>query len=279
MSKKIEIDRNIIEPIYAETGSVNQTAKILGIGWCACKRILDEYGIPTYSKANQYGECKDIECFSSIKTEEDAYWLGIMYSDGWVRADRNEIGLGSIDRELIERFKAYTGTTNSIQVKEKDYCKGKALPDGRICKSSKEFYTITFSSKKTKENLKKLDCMPKKSLILCCPTKEQIPDELLWHFFRGYIDGDGWLRYDNNKHKYTIGFLGTQKFIEELTGRLRIQHYGHMRRKEENGNVFSFSIDKKELVEKVLTNMYSNSSIYLTRKYQRCQDMFGRSPT
>lgn len=279
MSKKIEIDRDIIEPIYAKTKSVNQTAKTLGISWNTCKRILDEYGISTYSKANQYGECKDIECFSSIKTEEDAYWLGIMYSDGWVRADRNEIGLGSIDRELIERFKAYTGTTNSIQVKEKDYCKGKTFPGGRICKSSKEFYTITFSSKKTKENLKKLGCMPKKSLILCCPTKEQVPDELLWHFFRGYVDGDGWLRYNTNSHKYTVGLIGTQKFIEELTGRLRIRHYGHMRHKEENGNTFNFSIDKRELVEKVLINMYSNSSIYLTRKYQRCQDIFGRSPT
>lgn len=51
-----------------------------------------------------------------------------------------------------------------------------------------------------------------------------------------------------------------------------------MKRKEENGNTFSFSIDKKELVKKVLLNMYTNSSIYLTRKYQRCQDIFGRSP-
>lgn len=114
MSKKIEIDRNIIEPIYMKTKSINQTAKILSISWCACKRILNEYGISTYSKANQYGECKDVECFSSIRTEEDAYWLGIMYSGGWVRADRNEIGLGSIDKELIERFKVYTGTTNNI---------------------------------------------------------------------------------------------------------------------------------------------------------------------
>lgn len=278
MSKKIEIDRNIIEPIYEKTKSINQTAKILGIGWCACKRILDEYGIQTYSKANQYGECVDIECFTSIKTEEDAYWLGIMYSDGWVRADRNEIGLGSIDRELIERFKTYTGTTNSIRVKAPNYGVGKTFSDGHTIKTSKEFYTITFSSKRTKENLKRLGCMPNKSLILRCPTKEQVSDELLWHFFRGYVDGGGWLRYNVDKHRYTIGFLGTQKFIEELTNRLQIQHYGHMKRKEENGKTFSFSIDKKELVKKVLLNMYTNSSIYLMRKYQRCQDVFGRSP-
>lgn len=278
MSKKIIINEENIIPIYQKTKSVNQTAKQLGISWNTCKRILNEYGVSTYTKANQYGECIDVECFSSIKTEEDAYWLGIMYSDGWIRSDRNEIGLGSIDKEMIERFQTYTGTANQIQIKKPDYCKGKMLPQGRVCQTSKAFYTLTFSSKKTKENLKNLGCLPKKSLILCCPTIEQVPDQLLWHFFRGYVDGDGWIQYDTHKHRYTIGFIGTQKFVEELTTRLKIQHYGKMKKQGDNGITFSFVINKKELVQKILNQMYFNSSIYLTRKHQKCQDLFGCSP-
>ena len=268
------IEKEYLIETYEETKSINQTAKTLGISWDKCKKLLNSYGVSTYRSSNQYGECTNTECFSSIRTEEDAYWLGIMYADGWVRADRNEIGLGSIDRSMIEKFKTYTKTTNKIQIKVKDYRKGKSLPNGRKCQHSKKFYTLTFSSKATKENLRKLGCLPKKSLILQCPSQQQVSDKLLWHFLRGYIDGDGWIRYDTKKHRYEIGFLGTQNFLDELTNRLKIRHYGHLYKKDNTKATYTFSISKRELVEKVLLNLYSNSSIYLERKYLKCQGVF-----
>lgn len=275
MSKKIEIDREKIVPIYERTKSVNQTAKELGIGWSTCKRILDEYSIETFHHSNQFGEYFDLDCFSSIQTEADAYWLGVMYSDGWIRSDRNCIGFGSTDKCFVESFIEYTGTKNSLQVKESGKDVGRILPDGHEIQSSKTFYSVEFSSKTTKANLIKLGCFPKKSLILGCPSEEQVPSKLLWHFLRGYIDGDGWIRYNLETHRYQVGLMGTQKFLEEITQRLSINHYGKIRKTD--SKICEFSIYKRKLVEEVLQNIYKDATIYLPRKYEKCSSIFGRS--
>lgn len=262
MSKKIFIDKDIIVPIYEKTNSVNQTAKELNISWNTCKRILNEYGIEA-QKRNQAGIYREYDLFSKIKTSEDAYWLGAMYSDGWIRSDRNEIGLGSIDLDLIEKFKQYTNSPNKIQIKEKNYAKGKKISsNNKIIKSSKTFYQLTFSSKKTKENLKNLGCVPAKSKILVAPNSEQVPDEFIFDFLRGYTDGDGSIRY-GEKTNYTI--IGTQNFLQQITKRAKINHYGKITR---NNSVYRFDIYKKEIVKKVLEKLYKNATVYLNRKYK-----------
>ena len=266
MSKKIFIDKDIIVPIYEKTNSVNQTAKELNISWNTCKRILNEYGIEA-QKRNQAGIYREYDLFSKIKTSEDAYWLGVMYSDGWVRSDRNEIGLGSVDLDLIEKFKQYTNSPNKIQIKEKNYAKGKKISsNNKIIKSSKTFYQLTFSSKKTKENLKNLGCMPAKSKILVAPNSEQVPDEFIFDFLRGYTDGDGSIRY-GEKTNYTI--IGTQNFLQQITKRAKINHYGKITR---NNSVYRFDIYKKEIVKKVLNDRAPTVEEYAAIK-KECMHM------
>lgn len=253
---------NLIE-IYKETKSINATAKKLGISWEKCKNLLLQHNVLLYKNRNQYEEYNVYNLFEKIQSEEDAYWLGIMYSDGWIRSDRNAIGLGSIDLDLIEKFQKYTGCTNKILVKEKDYNVGKRFADGHVIKSSKSFYILEFCSKKTKENLGKLGCVPAKSKILTCPLEEQVPNNLLVHFARGYWDGDGWVTWKDER--YSTGCVGTKQFLEGLTNRLKINHYGKIREKE--NNIFEFRIDKKVCVKSVLDKLYKNSKIYLDRKY------------
>lgn len=265
MAQKIEIAKEIILPIYEKTLSVNATARELGISWGVAKRILEEYGV-TPQKGNQYGKFQQYNLFKSIETEADAYWLGIMYTDGWVRSDRNEIGLGSIDKDLIEKFKTYTGSTNSISVKKAENLVGKSAPNDRTIQTARDFYQFTFSSKVTKENLELLGCIPKKSKRLTCPTEEQVPQKLIYHFLRGVIDGDGWVRWNEAQSKYDIGFLGGANFITELTTRARISHYGKMRKKQDS-DIYEFAIYKKDIVKKVLDLVYGDSTIHLDRKY------------
>lgn len=253
---------NLIK-IYEETKSINATAKKLGISWGKCKNLLLQHNVLLYKNRNQYGEYNVYDLFEKIQSEEDAYWLGIMYSDGWIRSDRNAIGLGSIDLDLIEKFQKYTGCTNKILIKEKDYNAGKRFADSHIIKSSKPFYILEFCSKKTKENLGKLGCVPAKSKILTCPLEEQVPNSLLVHFARGYWDGDGWVTWKDGK--YSTGCVGTKQFLEGLTNKLKINHYGKIREKE--NNIFEFRIDKKVCVKSVLDKLYKNSKIYLDRKY------------
>lgn len=255
------IPQEIIVPIFEKTHSVNATAKELKISWSTCKRILEEYKIETEPKS---GTNDTLNHFSTISTPEDAYWLGIMYTDGWIRSDRNEIGLGSIDLDLIEKFKQYIGKDNKITVKLAENQIGRLLPEGRTVKTAHDFYTYTFSSKTVKNNLIKLGCFPAKSKILQCPTKEQVPDELLWHFYRGCVDGDGWI---STNHKST-GLLGTQHFLEVLLTRLSILHYGTLHKKQDS-DIWEFYITKVDLIKKVLNKQYENATVYMERKYKK----------
>ena len=69
-------------------------------------------------------------------------------------------------------------------------------------------------SQKTVNDLKKLGCVEKKSSILTFPTSQQVPNNLIYHFIRGYFDGDGSICItDKNYH---ISFVGTENFIKEL---------------------------------------------------------------
>lgn len=274
---KIVIEKDKIVPLYEKNHSINQTAKELDISWGVCKRILQEYEVPLISHSNQYGAYQQLSLFNKIQTEADAYWLGILYSDGWIRSDRNSIGLGSVDRDLIEKFKDYTGTTNTILVKSAKTLIGKSLPEGRKVKTAKDFYSLEFSSKATKENLIRLGCVPKKSLILTCPNEQQVSTKLLWHFLRGYIDGDGWIIYNTETNRYSVGMLGTKQFLEEITQRLKINHYGHIRKKNNTKNTYEFSITKRTLVEKMLEQLYHDATVYMDRKYKKYVEYIGRS--
>lgn len=274
---KIVIEKDRIVPLYEQNHSINQTAKELGISWGACKRILQEYEIPLVSHSNQYGAYQQLDLFNQIKTEADAYWLGILYSDGWIRSDRNSIGLGSVDKDLIEKFKTYTGTTNTILIKSAKNLIGKTLPEGRKTKTAKDFYSLEFSSKITKENLIRLGCVPKKSLILSCPNEQQVPTELLWHFLRGYIDGDGWITYNTETNRYSVGMLGTKQFLEGITQRLKINHYGYIRKKNNTKDTYEFSVTKRKLVEQILDSLYNNATIYMERKHRKYVEYIGRS--
>lgn len=273
MSEKILIAKDIICPIYEKTNSINQTAKELNISWNACKRILLEYGYQTKPKN---GQVDFYDLFREIKNEEDAYWLGVMYTDGWIRSDTNKIGLGSTDLDLIEKWKNYTKSSNKIQIKPGETLSGKPLPEGRVCKQAKDFYTLEFSSKQTKNNLINLGCVPAKSKILQCPTTDQVPDYLLFHFLRGLIDGDGWITYNIDKHHYSIGLLGTQHLLENLLTRARILHYGNLHKKEAS-NIWEFGCYKKENVEHILQLIYKDATIYMDRKHQAYLNFIGRS--
>jgi intein-encoded DNA endonuclease-like protein len=63
--------------------------------------------------------------------------------------------------------------------------------------------------------------VPNKSLKLKFPTTEQVPNELMMHFIRGYFDGDGCIsksirKNRNNSVEYRFSLLGTEEFLMEV---------------------------------------------------------------
>ena len=110
-------------------------------------------------------------------------------------------------------------------------------------------------------------CTPRKSLTL------QFPDEaifkskdLIRHFIRGYWDGDGCLSWMDKEHKYPcIEVVGTESFLYSIQKYLHIE-YKLQTKKDSDAKQFSVGHHKAFEITKYL---YSNSKIYLDRKYKK----------
>ena len=251
----LEVKEKIINS-YLAGQSINSIAKENNTRWESVKNLLVREGLYTPTKRNNCGIIQpEIVRFEKINTVEDAYWLGFLYADGCVRSNGNRIQfvLKEEDREAVQAFHNYCGNQNEIHYVE---YKNKGKTYGA--------YSSTFSSAITKQNLINLGCVPKKSLILTCPTKQQVPDELLLDFFRGYIDGDGYIQYDLNKHRYRIVIMGTEDFLSGMVERLELQEYSIISQTSCKASILT--LGHKEFVYNFLVLLYDNDKPALRRK-------------
>ena len=109
MSKKLVIKIDEIVTLYNQGNTPAQIAENYGCCISNITRRLKKAGIEfkrDYSKArySRNGRHKiDIDFFKCINTEEKAYFLGIMYSDGSV--SDNQFYLKLKDEDVVVKFK------------------------------------------------------------------------------------------------------------------------------------------------------------------------------
>lgn len=243
---------NKCEKALEEYLSSNLSIRELSIKYKINRGLFSGYalgkGIDIY---NRKSKCND-RIFDVIDTEEKAYWLGFLYADGNINKHNTsysiELSLKEDDLKHIEKFKTFMCSDNKISYREKQ-----------------KAYRISIGSRRIYERLTELGCMPNKSLILKFPTEEQVPESLLRHFIRGYFDGDGCLSL---KHNITstvpcVSILGTGNF---LSGIQKI--YNGRLSKRDNENIYTLRFRKEE-GNRFLRDIYTDSHIYLERKYNK----------
>jgi LAGLIDADG-like domain len=193
--------------------------------------------------------------------------LGLLYADGCIMKVNIILGLIESDRELLDKLNTiiYQNKKPLSYTPAKRYI-GKT---GRVTNNHPQ-YRLTLNSKKCVEDIKKLGCIPRKSLILRFPQKGMIPDHLFNHFIRGYFDGDGYFHHSKksksstisiiSSHNYCIGF---QKF---LMNKLKI--LSHLKKEKSISRV---NVNRKEDIIKIYNYMYHNAAIYLNRKKEKIE--------
>lgn len=192
--------------------------------------------------------------FDIIDTEDKAYFLGLLYADGCVHKNILSISLQEKDKEILEKFKNfinYTGNLNLVKKRNEN---------------QQNQFQIQIISDKLTNSLKNLGCIPNKSLILQFPTEKQVPSHLIHHFIRGYFDGDGSIF--NNGNSKVITIIGSRFFIKDLKVIFNnLLKTNKIEKIIKNNLLISFY--KKSEIEKIYTYFYSNSNIYLQRKYEK----------
>ena len=256
-----ELRRKRVAELYLQEGkSINQISKELKVSWETVKKDLLFLGIEINKSCNQYSKSNGVsdKLFEKIEDSDSAYWLGFLYADGSIRQNRNEISLDlkKSDYNSIKDFHDFCGNKNSIR-------------EHKIIRGEKVFlsYVSSFSNAKVKENLEKLGCVPKKSLVLKFPNEQQVPTQFIYDFVRGYIDGDGYVEFNQEKRKYRIAICGTEDFLKGLILRLNLFD-GCQISKDSNSKIFLLTIQRKQVVFDLLKQLYENSKYHLDRKYE-----------
>lgn len=250
---------------YNKTHSVPQIAEQFDCSADAIRRLLRKKKIKLITVQenwkNQYP--KNSNYFEKIDSKDKAYWLGFLYADGYNNNQRGQIRINLMksDGEHLKKFlnciKAYNTPIKYSKKEDKN--------TGKIYEGA----YISFVDRKISDDLCKLGCIPKKSLVLDFPSEDILPKEYIYHFIRGYFDGDGSLYIINTKHKsnlvyFCMNITGTEKFLNKvkvLLGKdnVALEH-------KENHCVLHIGGNKQ--IKKILNNLYqgSDSNIELARK-------------
>jgi hypothetical protein len=136
--------------------------------------------------------------FEKIDTPNKAYMLGFIYADGNVYKSHLKVDINKKDESLLLSF---------LQEFESEH---------RIY-SYKNNRLMAIVNEKIVNDLFKLGVFPRKTWNMHFPTSEQVPDELISHFIRGFFDGDGSIQYHQYKSPiWRFTFIAPNDFAQKI---------------------------------------------------------------
>lgn len=168
-------------------------------------------------------ECKAIKktynenMFQFIDSHWKAYFLGLMYTDGYItkRSTGYVVGLDQVDYDCI---KYLSDMTNRSFLTLKQRCVSGIIANREILSSIR--YRITFESLPIANDLAKYGITTNKTYNIVIP-ENLYSHEYSKYIMRGIIDGDGWIRKDGKEFfisSASENFIKSCKDILELLG-------------------------------------------------------------
>ena len=197
-------------------------------------------------------------------TEGAAYWVGFMAADGCVHVPPKGRGQPQISLQLQEQDEAHVR-------KFGDFCKSTYPVRHVVCPSS---WKMSISSSELADVLASLNVLPRKSAIVTAPKRLCNSR----HYWRGVIDGDGTI--SQNARRVSLLSMSLE-FVEQFSSFVKSLI---PRRTDRYGNIVETVINihktsrgyyvvslYADLAERVIRLLYSNTSVYLDRKYARAE--------
>ena len=264
-----ENDKNCILFAYNNGEDLEEMEITLGFSRRSIRRVLKENNINTHRRKRY---TLNEKYFDKIDSEDKAYILGLLFSDGFVgKGKYNNIVLSFAEDDLymLDTIKSKIDFTGDIRK-----AKRKSGYD-----SSKDNYILNFSSYHMAESLRKLGMNNIKSeRNVAVPN---IDNNLKRHFVRGYFDGDGSFTCCKNitKHKLSDGsckiyeydrgkfsLIVSSKFVEEFIKLIPGNFYIHQSKVE---SMVYIEASSRESLKLIYEYLYKDSTIYLERKHSK----------
>lgn len=231
----------------------------------AFRRVLKEANVNTKLKGRY--EVLNENYFENIDTENKAYFLGLIYADGYVGV-HDELVISFKDNEdglrILNLLKEELGFTGELktQIQNCGY-----NPEATCAK-------LNFSNAKINSDLRKWGLSEYK--LESRKHMPDIPKELVPHFIRGIFDGDGsitvYMDSSSGKpcEKATFSVYGNQSLLEEIRDIFVKEldcNYTEIRMTVNSDKIPEYRIGGKRQLQKVKHYLYDNATIYF--KYKR----------
>lgn len=257
-----ELEDKVIKLYLTERLSCTKIGKLISIQRQTVSNILKRRDIKVINYQNKL-QVRD-NLFETISNEEDAYWLGFIYADGSINdRGRFELSLKSTDVEHLHKFAKYCGFTGKVTI-------GVAKCNDKIhwrCR-------MGFGNQALKKKFNNLGVIARKGSTLKFPKFITDPD-LIRHFIRGYIDGDGGLGIYHYSRGTCIALYatGTKDMLTNILFHLPIKTKATLRTKNLESNCFHFNIGGRLKAQAAIDYLYQNSTIYLDRKFEKYNEI------
>lgn len=170
-------------------------------------KILESEGVPRRPLGNH--GLRDQNAFEVINTPEKAYLLGMLMCDGSVRSKSPQVNL--------TQKKSHSWYLKLML---------EQLLGGPIgCRSDRACHQLSFSGKKLVSDLTDKGIVPNKSQQITADDADRffscVPDHLMRHLIHGLLDGDGYLRFFNQRGNSPrgsayLGFSGSAHVLERI---------------------------------------------------------------
>jgi len=195
-----------------------------------------------------------------------AYAVGLITTDGSLSKDGRHINLTSKDIEQIHNFAKVWNLKNKIGLKSSTYAK------------SKTYYNFQFGNVELYRFLLSIGLHPNKTKTL---GKLDIPDKYFADFLRGHLDGDGctysyWdKRWKSSFMLYTVFISASKKHLVWIKQKID-ELYGIRGTLRYNGkSIYQLKYAKKSSVALMKKLYHGEKVVCLSRKKRKIEQALG----
>ena len=207
--------------------------------------------------------------FENIDTQDKAYWLGFIITDGYIREYTGNkksltIGLKASDEKHLYKLKKSLDSDAPIYIKNSS--RGQAIA------------VFSITNNKLCSDLIKWGVLPNKTYKNI--QMPNIPKKFMRDFIRGYWDGDGGIsiRMRNKKKSSPVLYVSrvTLDIIKNIQGEFKKKNIisNIYTGKTKSGKYsYRLTIYGRANVCKALEYLYIDSNIYLNRKLEKANEI------
>lgn len=270
--------KNELKPFYSKILSMYRDNKmsakevsvVIGCSDSAVYKVLRFYHEDSRSKreaGTRYSLTPNT--FQKIDTEEKAYFLGLLYADGYHNEKDNSVVIRLQERDsyILETFNKYLGSNRPLGLVE---CMGKMKQrQKRLSITNKEFSS----------DLSRLGLKQAKSLTCEFPTPNQVPDHLVHHFIRGYFDGDGCIHLRNDDPRYATIVICVSKPFGDRMLSVIAKHGINLKYRKQQSKIHNLHMSGRIQCLQFMDLMYKDATVFLSRKREKYDIMKAYVPS